>query len=72
MNKCCLSLMCLAILLTGCKEKEQEPVDWDRIVHVDDQQQAEWVAPDEGSILSADINTEESQNIENQTDQYAR
>ncbi|MCX6987638.1 MAG: hypothetical protein NT065_05740 [Chlamydiae bacterium] len=72
MNKCCLSFMYIGVLLTGCQEKEQEPVDWDRIVHVDDEQQAEWVAPDEGSILSADADLEESQNIENQTDQYAR
>jgi hypothetical protein len=72
MSKYYIAIFCIGMIGSGCQEKEEAPVDWDRIVHLAEEESAEWAAPSEGSMLSGYTSPEELQSSENQADEFAR
>ncbi|NDD59018.1 MAG: hypothetical protein EBZ47_07210 [Chlamydiae bacterium] len=65
MNRLSVLLFLSSLLLSGCQDKEEEHVDWDRISQLfDEEESVEWEAPANGPYLLGQMSPEEMQEIE--------
>jgi|GEM_PF-2768337 len=59
MNKMSVMLFAIGLVATGCQEKEEEGVDFDRIVQLIEQEEsADWKMPEEADLISGHLSPE--------------